>query len=263
MVLRRSVAVRALAGFASLFLVVAPTPVASAQPGAVPVVDPVVLAEIPHDPDAYTEAFEIDGDILYEATGLIGRSQLREVDPTTGTVRRSVPLPGEYFSEGLTVVDDTLWQLTYQDGVAIVWDKAALTPLREIPVTGESWGLCRDGDRFVMSDGTGRLQFRDLDSFAVTGAVDVTRDGARVTGLNELECVDGQVWASLWPSDEIARIDPATGKINLIADMSGLWHFGDRSVAQVFSGIAHVDGPEFLVTGKNWPAMFRIRIDGV
>ena len=210
-------------------------PVATAEPNAVPVVKPVVLAEIPHDPDAYTEGFEIEGDTLYEATGLIGRSELRDVDPDTGVVRRSVPLPDDYFSEGFTIVDDTIWQLTYQDGVAIVWDKATLTPLREIPVTGESWGLCRDGDRFIMSDGTGRLQFRDLPGFAETGAVTVTRDGVPVTGLNELECVNGQVWASLWPTDEVARIDPSTGAITMIVDTSGLWHFGERSVAQVLS----------------------------
>lgn len=237
-------------------------PVAQAEPSAVPVVKPVVLAEIPHDPNAYTEGFELEGDTLYEATGLIGRSEMREVDPNTGVVRRSVPLPDDYFSEGFTIVDDTIWQLTYQDGVAIVWDKSTLTPQREIPVTGESWGLCRDGNRFIMSDGTGRLQFRDLSTFAVTGDVNVTRDGAPVTGLNELECVNGQVWASLWPTDEVARIDPATGAITLIVDTSELWHFGERSVAQVFSGTAHIAGDEFLLVGKNWPAMFRVSIPG-
>jgi glutamine cyclotransferase len=238
------------------------TPVAQAEPVPIPVVQPVVLAEIPHDPDAYTEAFEIEGDTLYEATGLIGRSEIRDVDPNTGVVRRAVPLPDDYFSEGFTIVDDTIWQLTYQDGVAIVWDKATLTPLREIPVAGESWGLCRDGDRFVMSDGTGRLQFRELGSFAETGALTVTRDGVPVTGLNELECVNGQVWASLWPTDEVAHIDPASGAITMIVDTSGLWRFGERSAAQVFSGIAHIAGEEFLLTGKNWPAMFRVRIPG-
>ncbi|AQA03363.1 glutaminyl-peptide cyclotransferase [Mycobacterium sp. MS1601] len=251
------------AGLAAGVLIVTATltaPSASAEP--IPVVTPVVLVEIPHDPNAYTEAFEVEGNTLYEASGLAGRSDLREVDPNTGVVRRSVPLPDDYFAEGITIVDDTIWQLTYQDGVAIIWDKATLTPLREIPVTGEGWGLCRDGDRFIMSDGSGRLQFRKLGSFEQTGAVNVTRDGVPVTGLNELECVNGQVWASLWPTDEVARIDPATGAINLIVDVSSLWKFGQRSVAQVFSGIAHLDGEEFLLTGKNWPAMYRVSIPG-
>ena len=198
-----------------------------AEPGAVPVVQPTVLAQIPHDPNAYTEGFELDGDTLYEATGLVGKSELRDVDPETGTVRRAVPLPSGYFGEGITVVGDRIWQLTYRDGVAIEWDKASLTPLREVPVSGDGWGLCRDGGRFIRSDGTGRLRFHDLATFAESGGVTVTRDGREVTGLNELECVDGQVWASLWPTDEIARIDPTSGAVNLVVDMSGLWRFGD------------------------------------
>lgn len=240
-------------------------PYAAAEPypgqAAVPVVRPTVLAEIPHDPNAYTEGFEIRGDTLYEATGLIGRSELREVDPDTGTVRKAVPLPHNYFGEGITVVGDSIWQLTYQDGVVIEWDRATLTPRREIALPGEAWGLCRDGERFVVSDGTGSLRFYDLTTFAPAGGVTVTRAGRAVSGLNELECVNGQVWASLWPTDEVARIDPMTGAVNLVVDMSGLWHFGERSRAQVFSGTAHVGGDEFLVTGKNWPAMFKVRID--
>lgn len=264
---------RRLAGAGTILAVVlgatVPTAAAEPYPGqpGVPVVQPTVLAEIPHDPEAYTEGFEIVGDTLYEATGLIGRSELRDVDPDTGAVRRSVPLPDNYFGEGITVVDDSIWQLTYQDGVAIEWDRATLTPRREISLPGEAWGLCRDGDRFVVSDGTGSLRFYDVNSaadlatFAETGSVTVTRDGRPVSGLNELDCVDGQVWASLWPTDEVARIDPATGAVNLIVDMSGLWRFGERSRVQVFSGTAHIGGQEFLVTGKNWPAMFRVRID--
>jgi glutamine cyclotransferase len=232
-----------------------------AEAGAVPVVQPTVLAQIPHDPNAYTEGFELDGDTLYEATGLVGKSELRDVDLETGAVRRAVPLPSGYFGEGITVVGDRIWQLTYRDGVAIEWDKSSLTPLREVPVSGDGWGLCRDGDRFIRSDGTGRLRFHDLATFVESGGVTVTRDGREVTGLNELECVDGQVWASLWPTDEIARIDPTSGAVNLVVDMSGLWRFGARSNNQVLSGIAHVEGQEFLVDGKQWPATFRVRID--
>ena len=264
MVTRHPVGTRVLALVTAVLLAGAATPSAGAEPlsaGAVPVVQPTVLAEIPHDPDAYSEGLEMDGPALYEATGLVGRSELRQVDPNTGVVLRSAPLPAAYFGEGIAVVGDTIWQLTYQDGVAIEWDKATFTIRGEVPVTGEGWGLCRDGDRFVRSDGSGVLRFHDLSTFAETGTVAVTREGREVNGLNELDCVDGQVWASLWPSDEIARIDPATGEVNLVADMSSLWRFGDRSVAQVFSGIAHLDGQEFLVSGKDWPAMFRVRID--
>lgn len=237
-------------------------PSAQAEPGVVAVVVPTVLAEIPHDPDAYSEGLEFDGGDLYEATGLVGRSELRQLNPGTGAVLRSVALPGNYFGEGITVAGDTIWQLTYQDGVVIEWDKATLTERREIPLPGEAWGLCDLGGRFVVSDGSGRLRFYDPATWAGTGSVTVTRDGSEVTGLNELDCVGGQVWAALWPTDQIARIDPATGAINLVVDVSGLWKFGERSAAQVFSGIAHIGGPEFLLSGKNWPSMFRVSIPG-
>ena len=252
------------AGLAVVVLSACTATPAGAGPGdaTAPVIEPVVLAELAHDPAAFTEGFEIDGSALYEGTGLVGASQLRELDPATGTVRRTAPVPNSYFGEGITVVGDRIWQLTYKDGVAIEWDKATFTPLREVPVSGQGWGLCRDGDRLIRSDGTGRLHFHDPATFAETGGVTVTRDGQAVTGLNELECVGGQVWGSLWPGDEIARIDPASGKINLVADMSGLWQFGDRSIRQVLSGIAYVGGEEFLVDGKEWPAAFRVRIPG-
>jgi glutamine cyclotransferase len=259
---------RRLAGASAAIMLLTATfsggfaPSAGAEPAVVPVVVPEVLAEIPHDPNAYSEGLEFDGSTLYEATGLVGRSELRQLDPGTGVVLRSVALPGNYFGEGITVVGDTIWQLTYQDGVVIEWDKASLTERREIPLPGEAWGLCNLGGRFVVSDGSGTLRFYDPATWAGTGSVAVTREGREVTGLNELDCVGGQVWAALWPTDQIARIDPATGAINLVVDVSGLWQFGERSAAQVFSGIAHIDGQEFLLSGKNWPSMFRVRIDG-
>ena len=227
---------------------------------AVPVLRPTVLAEIPHDASAYTEGFELAGAALYEGTGLQGQSQLRELDPATGAVRRAIPLPGGYFGEGITVVNDRIWQLTYRDGVAIEWDKATMTPLREIPLDGESWGLCRVGDRLVRSDGTERLHFHDATEFAETGTVIVTRDGETVTGLNELECVDGQVWANVWPTDEIVRIDPATGRVTAAVDATRLF-VGQRVNSQVLSGIAYAGAGEFLLTGKYWPSTFRVRFD--
>jgi glutaminyl-peptide cyclotransferase len=235
--------------------------VAYSQPQTVPVVTPVVLAEIPHDPGAFTQGLELDSTSLYEGTGLVGRSEMRELDPATGAVRRAVPVPNNYFGEGITVVGDRIWQLTYRDGVAVQWDKATLTPLREVPLNSEGWGLCRDGDRLISSDGTDRLHFRDGVNLTETGAVAVTRDGQPLTGLNELECVDGQVWANVWPTNTIARIDPATGMVNVIVDASKLWPGGQPANAQVLNGIAHIDGEDFLLTGKFWPSTFRVRVN--
>ncbi|MCH9708866.1 MAG: glutaminyl-peptide cyclotransferase [Actinomycetia bacterium] len=243
-------------------------PVAHAGPGdavvpgdaAVPVIEPVVLEEIAHDPEAFTQGLEIAGSVLYEGTGLAGASQLRELDPATGEVRRQSQIPDAYFGEGITVVGERIWQLTYQDGVVVEWDAAALVPVREVPLDGEGWGLCFDGERLIRSDGTSRLWFHDPDSMAEIGGIDVTRDGRALAGLNELECVGGLVWANLWPSDQIVRIDPGTGAVNLVVDAAGLRARGIPPSARVLNGIAHVQGSEFLVTGKEWPKMFRVQL---
>ncbi|SEH52852.1 Glutamine cyclotransferase [Mycolicibacterium rutilum] len=229
--------------------------------GPAPVIKPVVLAEMPHDPTAWTQGLEFDGPTLYEGTGIAGKSQVRELDPATGAVRRSAPAPHNYYGEGITVVDDHLWELTWRNGVAVEWDKNTLTPVREVPVDGEGWGLCRDGDRLIRSDGTDRLRFHDPATFTETGSVAVTRDGQPVTQLNELECVDGQVWANIWQTDTIVRIDPQNGVVNTVVDATGLWPGQDGSRERVLNGIAHIDGDEYLLTGKYWPSMYRVRLD--
>jgi glutamine cyclotransferase len=250
---------RALLGAAVLVMAgcgaAAPTP----SP-AVAELRPQVLAELPHDPEAFTQGLELGPDgALYEGTGLEGRSQLRELDPATGAVRRAVPLPGELFGEGITVVGDRIWQLTWRDGVALEWDRAGFTLLRQVPIDGEGWGLCRDGDRLVRSDGSDRLRFHDPVTFAEAGSLAVTLDGEPVTKLNELECVDGQVWANVWQTDRIVQIDPADGRVTAVVDASGLLEARRRAGTDVLNGIAAVGGDEFLVTGKLWPATFRVR----
>ncbi len=241
-------------------VVVSPVVHAGPGDGATPVIEPIVLEEIAHDSKAFTQGLEIRGGTLYEGTGLAGASQMRELDPTTGEVRRESPVPNDYFAEGITVVGDRIWQLTYQDGVAIEWDTATLSPVREVPLDGEGWGLCFDGERLIRSDGTNKLGFHNPEDLAETGGVTVTRDGRALNGLNELECVGGQVWANLWPSDQIVRINPDTGAVNLVVDAAGLRARGIPASAQVLNGIAHVQGSEFLVTGKDWPKMFRVQL---
>lgn len=239
-----------------------PSPTAQSDtPGPAPVIKPVVLAEVPHDATAWTQGLEVDGSSLYEGTGIVGKSQLRELDPATGAVRRAAPAPNDYYGEGITVVDDRIWELTWRNGVAVEWDRATLTPVREVPVDGEGWGLCRDGDRLIRSDGTDRLRFHDPATFAETGSVAVTRDGRPLRHLNELECVDGQVWANVWQSETIVRIDPATGAVNTVVDAAGLWPGQDGSREKVLNGIAHLGGDEYLLTGKFWPSMYRVRLD--
>lgn len=221
---------------------------------------PQVLDEVPHDTAAFTQGFEIGPDgSLYEGTGRAGFSELRELDPATGAVRRSVALPGGQFGEGITNAGDRIWQLTWRDGSALEWDRAAFTLLRQVPFDGEGWGLCFDGARLVRSDGTDRLRFHDPGSFAETGAVEVTLDGAPVTALNELECVDGQVWANVWQTDRIVRIDPADGRVTAVVDAAGLLPPDRRAGTDVLNGIASLGDGEFLLTGKWWPTTFRVR----
>jgi glutaminyl-peptide cyclotransferase len=251
---------------AGVLTIVAGLPRADADPatpdvgGTVSMLRFTVLAEIAHDTTAWTEGLELDGPSLYESTGIVGESQLRELDPTTGVLRRAAALPPGDYGEGIAIVDTSIWQLTWRNGIAIEWDKATLTPVRQVPLSGEGWGLCRDGNRLVRSDGTDNLRFHDPADMAETGSVSVKRHDAPLAGLNGLECVDGQVWANVWPTDEIVRIDPTTGLVNAEVNLTGLLA-GPRPSANVLNGIAHVQGQDFLLTGKHWPSMFRVRFD--
>lgn len=180
-------------------------------------------------------------------------------------VRRDLPAP--LFGEGLTLVGPRLWQLTWQNGIAIERDAETLEELRRVRYEGEGWGLCHDrtdggtGGRLVMSDGTSRLTFRDPKTFEPVGHVDVTRDGEPVDQLNELECTgDGSVYANVYQTDTLVRIDPDTGAVTADIDASGLLRPAElRGGAQELNGIAAVPGgEEFLLTGKRWPRMFRV-----
>jgi len=203
----------------------------------------------------------VDG-VLYEGTGLEGQSTMRALDPATGDVRKKVDLPQELFGEGITVVDETIWQITWRNGIAIERDRRTLDEIRRVNYAGEGWGICQDDKRLIMSDGSAKLTFRDPKTFGETGSVQVTRDGKPLSQLNELECVAGKVWANVWKTDEIIRIDPATGQVTNTYDLSSLKPSDPG--ADVLNGIAHVPGTnEFMVTGKNWPTIFRVRFNGM
>jgi len=226
----------------------------------VPLLRPQVLADVPHDPSAFTEGLQLEDGTLYEGTGLAGRSELREVDPDTGAVRRAAPLPGQLFGEGVAVVGDRIWQLTWRDGQVLEWDRSTLTLRQQLPLTGEGWGLCSDGTRLVRSDGTDQLHFHDPVTFAETGSVAVTLRGTPVTALNELECVDGQIWANVFPSDDLVRIDPARGTVTAVVNAAGLLDPQQRVNADaVLNGITALGNDEYLLTGKSWPVSFRVR----
>ncbi|OZD00953.1 glutaminyl-peptide cyclotransferase [Rhodococcus sp. 06-235-1A] len=244
----------------------ASTPVAS---DSVPTLTTEVVREYDRSDDAFTQGFEIDGDVLYEGTGLEGSSFVRRASLANMTELERVDLPSDLFGEGITVDGDTLWQITWQDGVAIARDRDTLAEQRRVDYDGEGWGLCAQGrgtpdDRLVMSDGSSTLTFRDPTTFDAESTVDVTLDGSPVERLNELECADdGSVYANVWQTFDIMRIDPDTGAVTAVIDGTPLWNSmsaSDRSGADVFNGIAQIPGTDrFLVTGKYWPKIFEVR----
>ncbi len=221
-----------------------------------------VIETIPHDPAAFTQGLEFVGERLFESTGLVGQSTLREVDPATGTVIRSTPPPGDVFAEGVTEVDGELLQLTWRAEVAYRWDLETFELVNTHRYDGEGWGICDDGDRLVMSNGTSELTFRDRASFAETGRISVTYRGALLDQLNELECVGGLVWANVWKTDLIVVIDPSDGAVVSVLNAGALRPEStlDDSGA-VLNGIAW-DAPTdtFLLSGKRWPVTYRVRL---
>jgi glutamine cyclotransferase len=257
--------VRALLGVISAALVLAACAPPPAQPPPEPAAPSRLQADVletrPHDPKAFTQGLELDGGVLYEGTGIEGESAVRATDPETGRVQRQAVLPSDMFGEGITVAGTTIWQLTWQDGIAIKRDRATLRELGRVRYTGEGWGICHDGDRLIMSDGSDRLTFRDPKTFATTGSTSVKDAGGKpVEALNELECAGGAVYANVWKTDRIVRIDPDNGSVTATIDLTGLLPAEDRADADVLNGIAAIPGTdEFLVTGKLWPAMFRVR----
>jgi glutaminyl-peptide cyclotransferase len=223
-----------------------------------------VVSRRPHDPDAFTQGLLLDpAGRLYESTGRLGHSTLREVDRWSGRVLRLVALPPDHFGEGLALVRERLIQLTWRNGLAHVWDAGTFVPLGSFDYVGEGWGLCFDGQRLVMSDGSERLTFRDAESFRVLGEVVVLDAGAPLAGLNELECARGAVWANVYETDRIVRIDPDSGQVTGSLDLDGILlpHPSDSRAGAVLNGIAH-DGARdtFLVTGKLWPELIQIRV---
>jgi glutaminyl-peptide cyclotransferase len=218
-----------------------------------------VLRTYPHDRGAYTQGLLMFEGKLYESTGLLKESTLRRVDPSSGTVEAKVDLDPELFGEGLARVGGRLIQLTWMNGRALYWNLSSFKKEREIAYEGEGWGLCFDGRRLIMTDGSDQLFFRDPESFAKQGQITVKRAGAPVRSLNELECMDGVVYANIWQDTHIARIDPASGDVTGWIDAGNLLSGEDRIGAEVLNGIAAIPGTRnFLITGKRWPRAFEV-----
>jgi glutaminyl-peptide cyclotransferase len=222
-----------------------------------------VVAEYPHDPEAFTQGLVFSNGTLYEGTGLYGESSVREVVLETGEVVRQLDLAPRYFGEGLTVVGDRLVQLTWQDRVGFVYDLDTFELIDEFAYDTEGWGLTYDGARLIMSDGTATLRFLDPTTFEVVGQVVVVDSRGPVRSLNELEFIDGHVWANIWFAERIVIVDPETGWVVGEVDASGLLAPGERPADMngVLNGIAWDEADaRLVVTGKLWPKLFEIEL---
>jgi glutamine cyclotransferase len=236
----------------------------AAQAKAPPLLRLKVLRSYPHDPRAFTQGLLLVDGKLYESTGLLGRSSVRRVDLASGKVEHAANLQPNLFGEGLARVGQRLFQLTWKDGKAIVWDLTTLKKQAEFSYEGEGWGLCFDGKQLIMSDGSDRLIRRNPTNFAKEGEVRVRLAGRPLQSLNELECEGDVIYANVWQDNHIARIDGRNGDVTGWIDASGLLDRSEAASADVLNGIAALRGHgRLLVTGKLWPRLFEVEVVSV
>ncbi|MDP7202700.1 MAG: glutaminyl-peptide cyclotransferase [Candidatus Poseidoniaceae archaeon] len=214
-----------------------------------------VVANISHDSGAFTQGLLWHQGMFYESTGLLGESTIREVFPN-GTVNRSTNLDAKYFGEGLALVGDTLVQLTWQNNTALIWNLSDFTLIGNFSYQGEGWGLCNNGTALVMSDGSDVINFRDPVDFSIIRTINVTLDGTAIVNLNELECNSSSIWANIWFSDDIIRIDSDSGEVDMVVNASEL----KKGAWGELNGISIDGNGSMWLTGKNWPLMYEVEL---
>jgi glutamine cyclotransferase len=248
-----------LAGIAALCL-------AGSAPAQAPPADKLygfqVVRTYPHDPGAFTQGLVYEDGYLLESTGMVGRSSIRKVRLETGEVLMKRDLAAPYFGEGLVAWKGRIVQLTWQHQVGFLYGANDFRLRGTFKYRGEGWGLTHDGRRIIMSDGTDQLRFLNPDTLAETGRVSVTFRGRPVHNLNELEWIKGEVWANVWQTDIIVRINPATGVVTGRIDLAGILPPKDRlGYEDVLNGIAYdAKGDRIFVTGKQWPKLYQIKL---
>lgn len=238
----------------------------AAKPGfadeAVPIYDYQVVARYPHNNQSFTQGLLIHDGRLYENTGRYGQSALMEVRLEDGEILRSKALGRRYFGEGIAVVEDRIYQLTWRENAVFVYDLETFELLDSHYLPTEGWGLTYDGSQLLLSDGSDRLYYVDPEGFQITGNVQITLEGRPLHNVNELEYIHGEVWANIWMTDRLARIDPATGHVNGIVDLTGLRQQTRVGGAEaVLNGIAwDAETDRIFVTGKLWEHLFEVTV---
>jgi glutamine cyclotransferase len=219
-----------------------------------------VVKEYPHDPKAFTQGLVIEDGVLYEGTGLYGNSTLRRVDLETGDILQVHVLSDKFFGEGITVFDSKIIQLTWKAEIGFVYDTQSFDLIGEFSYSTQGWGITNDGTRLIMSDGTANLYFLNPETYEVTGQVEV-RDKEPVLRLNELEYINGEVYANVWQTDKIAIINPNTGQVTGWIDLTGIYTPESSNTDDVLNGIAYdTEGNRLFVTGKRWSQLFQIEL---
>ena len=220
-----------------------------------------VVNVYPHDPNAFTQGLVVHGGRLYEGTGLEGESSLRRVDLATGRVERIRQLDARYFGEGIAILDGRIFQLTWQNKVGFIYDLDTFERLGTFAYEGEGWGLTDNGSELIMSDGTPVVRFLDPQTLATKRTITVRDGETPVDELNELEYIDGEVWANVWQTDRIVRFDPDDGRVTGWIDFSDLY-LRRAPGADVLNGIAYdADAKKIFVTGKKWPQLYEIVVE--
>ncbi len=222
-----------------------------------------VIATYPHDSRAYTQGLVYHDGYFFESTGQEGSSSLRKVEINNGQVTKIHNLEPSLFGEGIVLLKDRIYQLTWTSRVGFVYDAATFDLIKRVHYNTEGWGLTTDGDRLILSDGTNKLYFIDPEYFTVSSTLEVYDNQRAVDQLNELEYINGEIWANIYQTDMIARIDPATGEVIAYIDFSGLLTPEEKGKADVLNGIAwDPDTGRIWVTGKWWPKLFLVKITG-
>jgi glutamine cyclotransferase len=221
-----------------------------------------VAQRYPHDSNAFTQGLEIYQGAFLESTGQYGSSSLRRVGIATGNVEKSTPLNARYFGEGITQLSGRIYMLTWLNQEGLVFDAKTLKQQGTFSYTGEGWGITNDGKHLYMSNGTSLVTVLDPTSWTVVRTIAVTLDGMAVSQLNELEWINGDLWANIWQSDKIVRISPSTGNVTGVIDLTGILPQNERTpYTDVLNGIAWDSTAKLMyVTGKNWPAMFALSL---
>ena len=247
-------------------------PAAAPEPAAQPAVSEAsaappaaygyrVVQSFPHDPKAFTQGLLFRNGRLFESVGGYGSSAIREVELHSGKVLRQHRLPSQLFGEGLALADGRFIQLTWRAGVGLLYDAETLAPTGQFRYRGEGWGLAYDGERLWQSDGTAQLRLLDPRTLQETGRLEVRDEGRPLSALNELEFVEGRIYANVWGTHRIAMIEPTSGQVRGWADLAGLLPLPMQARADVLNGIAYDrDGRRLFVTGKRWPRLFQIEL---